>query len=76
MNVMQKYPPFKLRVLIRTLIDDYKVSQSEISRKTGVSQCSLSRLYNRIASVDTTTIGTYLRIVEFAETVMKDVDEK
>lgn len=76
MDILTKYPPFKVRSLVKDLIDKYGISQSEISRQSGVAQCSISRLYNGIATANTTTIGTYYRIAYFAATVVKDEDEK
>lgn len=76
MDVFDKYPPFKIRRLVKDLIDKCGVSQAEISRKSGVAQCSISRLYNGVATANTTTIGTYYRIAYFAAEIMKDEADK
>jgi predicted transcriptional regulator len=59
--------------IVKTLIEDYKMKQLEISNLLGISQSAVSQYYTSARGVDKNLIKTFPEIEKYAKEVAKKV---
>jgi predicted transcriptional regulator len=59
--------------IVKTLIEDYKMKQLEISKLLGISQSAVSQYYTSARAVDKNLIKTFPEIEKYAKEVAKKV---
>ena len=71
--IVEKLLPSLRAAIVKFLIEDHKMKQTEISEKLGISQSAVSQYYTSTRAVDDTFISMFPEIPKYAKEVAKKI---